>query len=175
MSREFWRSFVVGLAIVGVALGIGWYLNLSSQARLEGEILKVRRIGQADGSTAVVIDLRVSNPSSRPFVISDVHVFVEDENGVEHKGMVVSEINARRLFQYYPILGPKYNESLAFKSEIGPRQTVDRMLAVRFEIPADTFDRRRALKVQITEMDGAQSEIVQRLYESFWDRIIFWR
>jgi len=38
-------------------------------------------------------------------------------------------------------------------------QSLDRMLAVRFEVPEEAVEQRRTLRVRITDVDGAVSEI----------------
>jgi len=45
------------------------------------------------------------------------------------------------------------------RTRIEPHQSLDRMLAVRFEVPEEAVEQRRTLRVRITDVDGAVSEI----------------
>jgi len=82
-------------------------------------------------------------------------------NGAAIEGMAVSEGDARRLFQYYPILGQKYNDSLIIRDRIKPHATLDRMIAARFEIPVKQLDARKALKLRIVDVDGPSGELIE--------------
>jgi hypothetical protein len=90
-----------------------------------------------------------------------VDVFVEDENGQVHEGAVISEADAKRLFEALPLLGQKYNESLLIRTRIRPRETMDRMVAARFELPEARLASRRRLWVRVEDVDGAVSEIAE--------------
>jgi hypothetical protein len=75
---------------------------------------------------------------------------------------VVSEGDAQRIFEYYPALGQKYNPSLVARTRIAARQSMDRMLAARFEVPEKELQARRRLIIRVEEVDGAVSEIAER-------------
>jgi hypothetical protein len=65
------------------------------------------------------------------------------------------------LFQYYPLLGQKYNDTLKMRDRIAPRQTLDRMIAARFEIPQDQLDKRKRLAVRVEDVDGPFGELTE--------------
>ena len=74
----------------------------------------------------------------------------------------MSELDARRLFEYYPQLGQKYNDSLLMKNKLAPHQTFDRMIAARFEAPESALESRKNLTVRIVDLDGPTSELHEK-------------
>jgi hypothetical protein len=149
----------VGLAVVAVGVAGIMYMNLGSHVELKGSILKVRTQALEDSASVAVIDFRFVNPSNYPFVVKQADVFLETKDGKKLEGTMVSELDARRLFQYYPMLGQKFNDSLMMRNKIGGRQTLDRMIASRFDVPEDVLQNRKRLIIRIEDVDGPVSEI----------------
>jgi hypothetical protein len=160
MGRWF-VPFVVGLAVVGVAIFGVLYMNRGSHVELKGEILKVRTIADGDG-TIVFADFRVTNPASIPFVVSSVKMTMETPQDEVATAVVFSKSDVEKVTTYLKVLGPKYNDVLTIKDALPPVQTVDRMAAGRFPFPPKFFQQRRTLRLRIEEVDGAASEIVEK-------------
>jgi hypothetical protein len=87
---------------------------------------------------------------------------VTPPSGAEQEGMPISEGDAKRLFDYYPALGQKYNDTLTIRTKIAPKQSMDRMLASRFEMPEALLRQRKQLRIRIEEVDGAVSELYEK-------------
>jgi hypothetical protein len=153
----------VGIGLVVVAIVIAWILYMQRGAKIEllGSIQKVRTLPLDENSTATVLDFRMHNPSDYSYVVRKVDVTMVDPSGQTQEGMVVADLDAKRLFDYYPVLGQKFNESLIIRTKIKPGQTIDRMLTVRFEAPEKSVQQRKDLRIRIEEVDGAVSEIVE--------------
>ncbi|MGE5644290.1 MAG: hypothetical protein ACM336_00725 [Acidobacteriota bacterium] len=154
----------LGIGLVVVAAVIVWTLvaTRGSHVELAGSIQKVRTLPLDEQSAAAIIDFRVRNPSDYTFIVRKVEVTMEDPSGKTQEGMVISEGDAKNLFAYYPVLGQKYNDSLLIRARIKPGETVDRMLAVRFEVPEKLVQQRKNLRIRITEVDSPViSEISQ--------------
>jgi len=86
---------------------------------------------------------------------------MDDASGKTYEASTVSDVDAKRLFQYLPLLGQKYNDSLLARDKIGPRQSWDRMIAARFEVPVGLLDARKKLTVRIEDVDGPVSELTE--------------
>jgi hypothetical protein len=153
----------VGLVLVILAvLGI-LYVQRGGRLELEGSIQKVRTIALDQNSSAAIIDFRVRNPSDYLYIVQQIAVMLVDGNGNEIEGTMVSDVDARKLFEYFPALGQKYNESLTYRTRIAPGESIDRMLAVRFEIPEAQLQKRKNLRVLVRELDSpVESEILER-------------
>ena len=85
---------------------------------------------------------------------------LEDRDGNLHTGSYVDEAAANTVFEYYPLLGPKYNPTLKVKDRVDSRESLDRMICSRFEIPESAVELRRRLIIQVEDVDGAISSIV---------------
>jgi len=151
----------VGLVVV--AIGVAWMFYMQRGAHIEpaGKILKVRTLALDENSSVAIVDFRVNNSSDYAIVVREVTVTLVQPNGAEVEGTTVSEGDARRLFQYYPILGQKFNDSLIIRDRIKPHETLDRMIASRFEMPVAQLDARKRLKVRVVDVDGPSGELIE--------------
>jgi hypothetical protein len=151
------------VGLVAVAIAVAWVLYIQRGAHIEpkGKILKVRTQALDNTSSVAVIDFRVANSSDYLIVVREVTVTLEDASGNPVDGMMVAEMDAQRLFQYYPLLGQKYNDTLKMRDRIPARQTLDRMIAARFEIPQAQLDARKKLTVRVDDVDGPFGELIE--------------
>lgn len=161
MSKQFWSFLVVGLAIMAVVVVGILYWTRGEHIELKGSIQKVRLQEMDERSSVAVLDFRFVNPSDHLFVVRTVTVTIEDAMGNLAEGRVSSEPDARRLFEFYPVLGQKFNETFKARDKVASRQAMDRMLAVRFEMPVSALAARKNLRIRIEDVDGAVSEIAE--------------
>ena len=155
-------ALVGGLLVVAAGIGGVFYMQRGAHVELTGGVLKVRTQAMDEKSTVAVIDFRFVNPSNYPFVVKEVTVSILDKDGKTLEGQAVSELDARRLFQYYPQLGQKYNDSLMMRDKTMGRQSMDRMIATRFEETEATLESRRKLTVRIVDVDGPVAELQEK-------------
>jgi hypothetical protein len=127
-----------------------------------GAILKVRTQALDETSSVAVIDFRVENTSDTGLVIRNVGVSFEAKDGKMYTGTSVSEVDAQSLFKYYPVLGQKFNDTLRVRDKIAAHQTVDRMIAARFEVPESQLTGRARLIVRVEDVDGPAAEIQEK-------------
>jgi hypothetical protein len=161
LNRTFLTALGVGLVVVAIAVVWIFYMQRGAHIEPAGKILKVRTLALDEGSSIAVVDFRVVNSSDYTVVVREVTVTLEQPNGAAQDGTVVSEVDARRLFQYYPVLGQKYNDSLIIRDRIKPHETLDRMIAARFEIPVAQLDARKRLKLRVVDVDGPSGELIE--------------
>lgn len=154
MSKQFGIFLAIGIVVVAVALFFILYGNKGSHLELKGEIIKVRTGAIDDNNSAAVLDFRVQNTSDVPLVVRTVTVTAEEPNGDNIDGDLISKRDIGQLLAYNRFLGQQYNEGLSIKDTIAPHQQVDRMVAVRFEVPQSTLDKARQLRLRIEDMDG---------------------
>jgi hypothetical protein len=158
VPKRFW--FVLGIAIAIVAAGlISLYYFDPSRAVVNGSVLKVRSQAVDDSSCLVVVDFRFINNSNSVVQVRSVGVAITDQAGKAIEGEPLSDMDAERLMQYFPMLGQKYNQTLLMRTKIEPHQSMDRMIAARFAIPESQFAARKKLMVRIEDWGGPVSEI----------------
>ena len=161
-SKQLLIAFAVGLAVVAVAIGGVLLMQRGAHIELKGAILKIRTAAMDEHSCVAVVDFRFANPASYPFVVRTVDISIVGADGNLYRGKPVSEVDAKRLFEFYKLLGQKYNDSLLMRDKIGPRQTQDRMIAARFEFPEPMLEARQNLKIRIEDVDGPVSELAEK-------------
>ena len=161
MNRNSIVSGLIAVLAVGLILGGGLYWTRNNHLELKGDVLKVRSYSIDQNYTVAVIDFRVTNPSTTQFVVKDVDVTLDTSDGKTIDGSIFSEIDARRLFDYYKVLGTKFNATLLTRDKINSGETVDRMLAVRFTASDEGIQNRKAIHIVIHDVDGIQTEIIE--------------
>jgi hypothetical protein len=154
------KPFAVGLALVVIVVGAILFFKRGIDPT--GAILKVRTQALDEISSIAVVDFRVDNTSDTGLVIRNVSVMLEAKDGKKYPGTSVSEVDAQTLFKYYPVLGQKFNDTLRVRDKIAAHQTVDRMIAARFEVPESQLTDRARLTVRVEDVDGPSAEIRER-------------
>ena len=162
MHKQLLGPIGIGAALILAAVGVMLYLTRGAHIELTGSVLKVRTMALDENSSLAVVDFRFANPADYPFVVRSCTVHLQDGSGKALEGFSVPETDARRIFEYYPILGPKYNDTLVLKDKIPAHNSQDRMIAARFEIPVDRLEARQRLSLRIEEIDGVVSEIEEK-------------
>lgn len=152
-------TFVVGLTAVAIGIAGVFWMQRGAHIDLKGQVLKVRTQAMDEASSVAVVDFRFVNPAKYPFVVHEVIVSIEDKDGNKIDGATVSEADAKRLFEYYPVLGQKFNDTLLMRTKIPARASMDRMVSARFEIPEEKLQARKKLIVKIEDVDGPVAEI----------------
>lgn len=161
MRKEVLPFVAIGIAAVAILVGIVLYVQRGAHLELTGSVQKVRTLALDDNSSLAILDFRFVNPSDYPFVVRQVVVSMVDAKGQTLEGQPVSEMDANRIFQYYPALGQKFNPTLLMKTKIASRESMDRMISARFEVPEPALKSRKALRIRVEDVDGAVSEIVE--------------
>ena len=161
MNRELLKYAAIGLGLLIVLTAGVLFWNRGAHVVLEGDVQKVRLQAMDERSTVVVIDFRFVNPSDYPFIVREAKVFLDDADGNRHEGMGIGEVDSQRLFQYYPLLGQKFNRSLIFRDRIASKESMDRMICARFELPEPSVQARKGLVIRVEDVDGVVSEIVE--------------
>lgn len=162
MNKEMLGKAAIGLGLVGIAVAALLYFTRGSYIRLDVQIQKVRLQQLDENSTAIILDFRVTNPADYPFVVRKVDVILVEKDDKILEGTAIAEVDARRLFEYYPAMGPKYNSTLLMRERIARKETLDRMVATRVDMPQSRVEQRKTLRLRIEEVDGAVTEVEEK-------------
>jgi hypothetical protein len=150
---------LLGLAVAGTGVALVFYAQRGAHLVIQGSVSKVRTVATDENGSVAIVDFRFANVADYRWVVRKVDVSVTDAQGYTVPGSTVSEVDAARLFEYFPLLGQKFNDSLLARARLEPHQIVDRMIAARFEIPEAQLQARKSLRIRIEDVDGAVSEI----------------
>ena len=162
LTKPFLTACGIGVGVILIAVIGVFYVQRGAHVELKGAILKVRTQALDENSSVAVIDFRFVNPADYPFVVRSVEVSMQGADGKSYDGESISEVDTKRIFQYYPLLGQKFNDTLLMRDKIAPRQSQDRMIAARFVLPVKILEARQNLKVRIEDVDGPISEIAEK-------------
>jgi hypothetical protein len=162
MRNNFAVAFAVGLAAVALLVGGILLMQRGDIIDIQAKILKVRTAPLDENSTVAVLDFRVTNPSNILLEVRQVTVEMEDTAGKNYNGDVISEGDAKRVFEAVPALGPKFLNTLGMKERIAPHSSGDHMVAVRFAAPLAQVDARKRFILHIDEADGKSFEYPER-------------
>ena len=154
MSKRVLIFFGIGLVALAIAVVVILSANKGSHLELVGKILKVRTGALGDGNSIAVMDFRVENPSDRPFIVRNVVINLEKQNGEMEEGVTISKADLKQLFQYNRFLGDQFNEGLGLQDAIAPHSTVDRMVAAHFEVGDEELEKGKAVHLSIQDVDG---------------------
>src|SRR5580704_17264016 len=137
MSKNILIASGIGILCVAIAVAMIFHMQRGAHIEVTGKILKVRTAPLEDNAAVLVADFRITNPADYAFLVNKVTLIVVDARGKQIERATISEIDARRIFEAIPLLGPIYNPSLILRVQIAPHTTVDRITSARFEA-ADT-------------------------------------
>src|SRR5512133_1585635 len=101
-------------------IGGGLFYSRNSHLELQGKVLGVRSFSPEPNQTITVIDFRITNPSTAQFVVEDVDVKLDTKDGKTVDAANFSDADAQRVFDYYKVLGKKYNPTLVTREQVNP-------------------------------------------------------
>ncbi len=154
MSKQFLIFFGVGVVVIAVSVWGILYSHRGAHLELQGKILKIRTGALSDNDSIAVLDFRAQNISDVPFVVRVVEVTAEKPDGGTVESVIISKMDLHQLFEFNRFLGDQYNDSLSLKDKIAPHETVDRMVAARFEIPNKELESVKTIHLSIQDVDG---------------------
>jgi hypothetical protein len=155
----FSGALLVGLAVVAIALVGVMFLNRGSHVRLAGAVLKVRLAPTDTESAIAILDMRLRNPASVPFMVRQVTVHLVEGRGTGRDGDPVAQMDLDRVLEYYKLVGPRYTPMLLPRQRVQPGETLERTVAGSFAVSEAALERRKMLVVRIEDVDGNVTEI----------------
>ena len=121
-------------------------------------MVKERSIDLNEQSGLLLLDIRLVNDSDTVMTVAKIGIDAKMPDGGQFTGHVLRKSDLAGTFQYFPLLGEKYNETLGYDDEIPPRSKVDRMIAASFDAPLSILDGRKNVTVRIEDRTGAAAE-----------------
>jgi len=161
VNKQVVIAGAIALAIASAIVGGILFSTRHNKVEVRAEVLKVRSHQIDTASTIVAVDFRINNPSTQQFVVREVEVFMDTKDGKSLKGDVFAEIDAQRMFDYYKVLGAKYNPTLVRREKIDSGQAIDRMILVKFDASDAQVQARKALRLVVHDIDGPKSEVIE--------------
>ncbi len=153
MSKAFAITFAVAIVVIGGLIWLGFANTKGNHLAPTGSIGKVRTIKAADDLTFMVIDFHVKNDSDRDMIIHSIEATV-DAPGGPFTGSGVADSDVKSAFLSYPLLGDQYNPVLKERDKVPAHQEVDRMVGIRFDVPAEKIEARKQVSLVLDDVTG---------------------
>jgi hypothetical protein len=161
VSKAFGITFAVAVAVIGGLIWFGFVNTKGNHLAPTGSIGKVRTAKAADEVTFMVIDFKVKNDSDRDMIVRNIETSVDSSDGSSIMGGGVAAADIKRAFAAYPALGEQYNPILKERDSVPAHQQIDRMVGVRFDVPAEKIDARKRVVVRLEDITGATVELAK--------------
>jgi len=159
LTRNLLIGFGVGLVVVIVLILGTLVTTKGGHLTLEGKVMKVRTMATDDKNSIAIVDFRVHNAAGIPFMSREAKVIVTKADGTTVEGQTTAKADLDRVFDYYKILGPKYNPVLIQRDRVKAGETMDRMVAALIELPESELEQRKNLTVRLFDVDGPTFDI----------------
>lgn len=160
MSRQGLIFALCGLAIVAALLSGTLFVTRNNHLDLTGKVTNVRTLGLDERSSLLVADFRVENPTDVQFVVKDVTARVTAADGSQPEGNYVADRDLQRILDYYaPQIGSRQHPTLMVRDKINPHQNLERMIGVRYDVPEDVLKARKALAIELKDVDGTVATV----------------
>ena len=159
LTRNLLIGFGAGLVVVIVLILGTLVTTKGGHLTLEGKVMKVRTLATDDKNSIAIVDFRVHNAAGIPFMSREAKVIVTKADGTTVEGQTTAKTDLDRVFDYYKILGPKYNPVLIQRDRVKAGETMDRMVAALIELPESELEKRKNLTVRLFDVDGPTFDI----------------
>ena len=155
------KFIFIGVAAVLLLAGIGYWLNMDSQVRLDVKILKVRVVPTGDSSSLAVVDFRVRNLSGALFQLKKLTIVVTTAGGEKVEGQPVTQDDLDRVLDYHGLYGKRHTEMLKARDRLRPKTEQDRTAAAGFNVSEQALAGRKGLVMKLQDADGAIIEVAE--------------
>jgi hypothetical protein len=161
MTRAFGITFAAAIVVIAGLIWFGFAKTEGNHLAPTGSIGKVRTVKADDDVTFMVIDFKVKNDSDRDMIVHSVEASIDTADGDTIMGGGVAGTDIKSAFRNYPLLGDQYNPILKERDTIPAHQAVDRMVGVRFDVPAEKVESRKRLVLRVEDITGPVAELTK--------------
>ncbi len=154
INRSLATGLGIGVLIVAAVVGWVFYQQRGAHLEFRGSILKVRVAQMDESSSVMVVDFRLTNTSTFPLTLRSMSLEMEAADGSIVSGVPIAAADVDRMFEFYKLLGEKFNPVLREQDRIPASQTLDRMTAFRIAIPFADVERRKSVHLHLEDMTG---------------------
>jgi hypothetical protein len=152
-------GFTAAVFLILLGIWFGFIQTKGNHLAPTGWISNVRTQALADDLTLMVIDFGLLNDSDQQMVAGTIDPYITTPGGNNIHGTMFSGGDLAKTFAFYPKLGPAINPPLLLRGTIDGHKTVNRMVAVEFDVPLRVVDSRRAMGLRIADITGPEVEM----------------
>jgi hypothetical protein len=159
MSKAFGVAFAIALVVIAFA---AWRVVDSTKGNHLDPVTKIGkvRVQKVDENESIVIlDFSVDNQSDRKLVVRTVDGFLNERDGSSVDGNMVAAKDLANIFRNYPALGDQYNAPFKAWDEVKPRERLDRMVGIRFDVPDSKIAERKNFLLRLEDISGVRVDL----------------
>jgi hypothetical protein len=159
ISKPFAAAFAIALIVIAFLVWRGFVETKGNHLAPDGKIGKVRVQKVDENESVMVLDFNLRNASDRPMIVRSVEVILDEADGSTATGSPVAAADLANVFRNYPGLGEQYNAPLKARDKVPPRDSLDRMVGVRFDLPDAAIEKRKGVTLKIEDITGPVAEL----------------
>ncbi len=159
MNKSFTIGFAAAVLAIILVIWFGFIQTKGNHLAPTGWIASVRTQSLSDDLTMMVIDFGVLNDSDQQMVVGTIDPWITTPGGNNIHGSLYSASDMPKTFAFYPKLGPQLNQPLLLRGTIDPHKTVNRMVAVEFDVPLRVVTSRRDMTLRLADITGPEVEM----------------
>ncbi len=162
MSKAFGIGFGVAALVIIAIIWTGFINTKVNRLDATGWIANVRVQSLQPEETLMVIDFGLVNDSDTQMVTAAIDPSIVTRDGKELHGSLFASDDMAKTFAYYPALGPMLHPPLPLRGTIDGHKTVNLMVGVEFDIPAEVVETRKSTSLRIVDNTGPSVELTSR-------------
>jgi hypothetical protein len=159
MSKPFMVAFGVAIAVIALLVWQGFVSTKGNHLEPTGKIGKVRAQKVDDNEMIAILDFNLKNDADREMVVRGVESSIDTADGSSVNGSIIAGKDLANFFRNYPEVGEQYNTPLKAREIIAGHQAIDRMVGIRFDVPEETWEKRKDVMLRIEDVTGPVAEL----------------
>ena len=159
MSKAFGIAFAAAIVVIALLVWRGFVSTKGNHLDPVGKIGKVRAQKVDDNEVVVVLDFYLRNDSDVAMVVRSIEGSIDAADGSVINGNMVSVADLANVFRNYPNLGERYNPPLKARDQLKAHDSIDRMVALRFDVPEEAVLNRKDIALHIEDITGPVAEL----------------
>lgn len=159
MSKPFTIGFGVAVVLIAFLIWRGFVETKGNHLEPTGKIGKIRAEKVDDNEMIAIIDFSLQNDADIEMVVRGMEADLTAADGSTVKGSIIAAPDLDNFFRYYPNIGEKFNPPLKMRDALAGHQSTDRMVGIRFDVPEDTWVKRKGISLRIEDKTGPITEL----------------
>lgn len=158
MNRTF-AGFAAAVFVIILLIWFGFIQTKGNHLAPTGWISSVRTQQLSPELSMMIIDFGVLNDSDQQMVVGAIDPWITTQGGNKIHGSLYAAADMKKTFAFYPKLGPQLNDTMVVRSTIDGHKTVNRMVAVEFDVPLSVITGRRSVTLRLEDITGPEVEM----------------
>ncbi|MCU1325485.1 MAG: hypothetical protein JWN34_855 [Bryobacterales bacterium] len=160
MSLPFKVGFGVAAVILAFVIWRGFVETKGNHLEPKGKIGKIRAEKVDENEMIAIVDFSLQNEADVEMLVRGIEAELTTADGSKVAGSVIAAKDIDNFFRNYPQIGQQFNPPLKARDVLPGHQSTDRMVCLRFDVPEDTWAKRKAVTLRIEDRTGPVTELV---------------